>query len=105
MTLNDRTSRICIAVADYFSHPLAIVMLPVICVGYIWMGGVVDNLTLILSVLAISLTQMVLRAQNVDAEAYKLQIAELVKATPKARDDVVREDLTHEDIMRLKEES
>ncbi len=101
---NEKTSRLCIKVADWFSHPLAILLLPAACFAYIWTGGKVDNLTLLLSVLAISLTQMVLRAQNVDAEATKLQMAELVRAIPDARDEVAKEDLTIDDVHRLRKE-
>ncbi len=47
---------------------------------------------------------MVLRAQNVDAEATKLQIAELVKANPRASNEVIREDLTLKEIKKLEKD-
>lgn len=104
MKLKEKASAWCIKVADGFSHPLAIALFPMVCLAYLVVGGIVDDLTLILSILAISLTQMVLRAQNVDAEQSKLQMAELVKSSPDARDVVIREDLTDDQIKELKKE-
>jgi low affinity Fe/Cu permease len=104
MKYNEYASKACIKIADWSSHPIAIVIFPVACFAYLRYGGEVNTLTLILSIVAISLTQMVLRAQNVDAEASKLQMAELVKSNPKANNKVIKEDLSHEQIIELKEE-
>jgi hypothetical protein len=94
---------ICVSVADWSSHPAAIILFPLGCIFYLHTGGAEGRLTLILSVLAISLTQMVLRAQKLETETNKLQMAELVKAIPGARDEVVQEGLTQVEIQALKE--
>jgi low affinity Fe/Cu permease len=102
--LYDYLVKLCIKIADYFANPYSILLLPVVCVGFILLGGAESRLTLVLSILAITLTQMVLIAQNVDQEATKLQIAELVRSSPQARNIVIEEDLSRDDIHELKEE-
>lgn len=104
MKLTDRASLLCIGVSNWFSHPIAITVFPIGCAVYLLAGGHMESLTLILSVLAISLTQMVLNAQSVDMEQTKLQIAELIKVTPKANNIVIKEDLTPEQMRELEEE-
>lgn len=103
MTLSDKMSQFCIKISDWFSHPIAIIALPLACISYLQLGGEEGRLTLILSVLAISLTQMVLNAQSVDMEQTKLQIAELVIATPKARNEVTKKDMTKGELRHLEE--
>lgn len=97
-------SRLCIKISDWFSHPIALVAFPVVCISYLLMGGKENSLTLILSVIAISLTQMVLNAQNVDMEQTKLQISELILANPKARNKVNKKDMTKDEIESLDKE-
>ncbi len=97
-------TKLCIRVADWISHPLCIILLPIFCAVYLYSGGEEGRLTLILSILAISLTQMVLQAQNVDAAETKLQIAELVKATPKASNVVIKNNLDPDDVKKMREE-
>lgn len=95
---------LCVAIANWSSHPAAIILLPLVCILYLYLGGVESRLTLILSILAISLTQMVLKAQNLETETNKLQMAELVKAIPGARNEVAKESLTQAEIQALKKE-
>jgi low affinity Fe/Cu permease len=102
--LRDRIASICILTTDWISHPLAIILFPIVCVAYMMLGGAEGRLTLILSILAISLTQMVLNAQNVDSEATKLQIAELVRVSPEARDTVIDKNLTIDEMKELEKE-
>lgn len=104
MTLTERTSNLCIKIADWFAHPAAIFLFPISCITYIKLGADVNVFTLVLSILAISLTQMILRAQNVDAQATKLQIAELIRTNPEARNVVIKEDLTQDEVKSLKKE-
>lgn len=105
MNLYEKSSKVCIKVSNWFAHPIAVLLFPAVCVGYQEFGGSQLTLTLILSIMSISLTQMVLRAQEVDAMATKLQIAEIVKALPKANNEVIREDLTLDEINKLKKET
>jgi low affinity Fe/Cu permease len=102
--LREKIDKLCVSVSDWFAHPVAIALTPVICGLYLFLGGPEERLTLILSILAISLTQMVLAAQNIDAEASRLQIIELVRAIPNANNKVIKQDLTYEERTKLEEE-
>lgn len=60
-------------------------------------------LTTLLSVLAITLSQMVLASQRREAAASKAQMAELIHAIPGARDDLADADkLTEAQIRELR---
>ena len=97
-------------VADFAAEPLAQVGLAVFCVTWFALRLPVEILTAALSILAITLTQMVLNKQNereIDAHrrdvALHAKLDELVRATSKARDELAGiEVLEDEEIERLK---
>ncbi len=97
-------------VADFAAEPLAQVGLAVFCIAWFALKLPVEILTAALSILAITLTQMVLNKQNereVDAHrrdvALHAKLDELVRATSKARDELAGiEVLEEEEIERLK---
>jgi low affinity Fe/Cu permease len=83
----------------------------VVCVAWFALGLKTDVLTAVLSILAISLTQMVLNRQNErEAEAHRRDVAmhakldELVLASRRARDEVagIEEELEEEEIEELR---
>lgn len=96
--------------ADVAADPLAQIALLLICVVWFAVGLPVEVLTAALSILAITLTQMVLNKQNErEADAHRRDVAlhtkldELVLATSTARDEVAGiEELEEEEIERLK---
>lgn len=96
--------------ADLAAEPLAQVGFAAFCVTWFSMKLPVEILTAALSILAITLTQMVLNKQNereVDAHrrdlALHAKIDELVLATSKARDEIAGiEELEENEIERLK---
>jgi len=71
-------------------HPLAILCMAVGCAAWFLIGGTAaeNTLTLILSVLAITLTQMVLNQQRLSERALHMKIDELVFAIKGARDEI-----------------
>lgn len=77
--------------ASEFAKPYAIVGVPVLCVAWLVAGLDVDVLTLILSIVAITMTQLVLVSQGKTEELMKAQMAELIRAIPGA-DDALAED-------------
>ena len=97
-------------VADFAAEPLAQVGLAVFCITWFALRLPVEILTAALSILAITLTQMVLNKQNereIDAHrrdvALHAKLDELVRATSKARDELAGiEVLEEEEIERLK---
>lgn len=99
-------------VADFAANPLAQLGLIGFCAAWFYAGLPVDILTAALSILAITLTQMVLNKQNErEADAHRRDIAlhakidELVHASEKARDELAGiEDLEEEEIERLRSE-
>jgi low affinity Fe/Cu permease len=99
-------------VADVFAHPYAQIGFIVVCVAWFAIGFNINLLTAALSIMAITLTQMVLNNQNErEAEARRRDIAmhakldELISASRKARNDLVGlEDRDEEEIVQLKEE-
>jgi low affinity Fe/Cu permease len=103
--------RISSAVSDFSAHPYAQAGLIIFCVTWFLSGWPVDILTAGLSILAISLTQMVLNRQNErEREAHRRDVAmhakldELVIASRRARDEMAGiEELDEEDIVDLKE--
>jgi len=98
-------------VSDFSAHPYVQFGLVVFCAAWFLVGLPVDILTAALSILAISLTQMVLNRQNErEREAHRRDVAmhakldELVIATKRARDEMAGiEEMDEEDIVELKE--
>ena len=102
-------------VSSWFSglsaHPFAQIGLVAFCIVWFASGLPVDILTAGLSILAITLTQMVLNRQiEREADAHRRDVAmhakldELVLATRGARDEMAGiEELDEEDIIELKE--
>ena len=103
--------RISSAVSDFSAHPSVQLGFVIFCVMWFLSGWPVDILTAALSILAISLTQMVLNRQNErEREAHRRDVAmhakldELVIASRRARDEMAGiEELEEEDIVELKE--
>ena len=99
-------------VANVFAHPYAQIGFIVVCVAWFAIGFNINLLTAALSIMAITLTQMVLNNQNErEDEARRRDIAmhakldELIAASRKARNDLVGlEDRDEEEIVQLKNE-
>jgi low affinity Fe/Cu permease len=117
---NDKKSRLVAigdAISDWmsklFAHPYMQVGVIAFCILWFALGWHADTLTAALSVIAITLTQMVLNGQyEREAEAHRRDVAmhakldELIKATKRARDEMVGiEELEEEQIAELKEEA
>lgn len=98
-------------VADVAAHPFAQVGLVLICVAWFVFAWPVDWLTAVLSILAITLTQMVLNRQHErEKEAHRRDVAlhakldELLIASKRARDELAGiEELEEEEIEELRE--
>lgn len=98
-------------IADVSAHPFAQVGVILLCVVWFLMPWRVDILTATLSILAITLSQMVLnRQQEREREAHRRDVAlhakldELLHASRRARDELAGiEELEEEEIARLKE--
>ena len=98
-------------VADLFAHPAMQIGVIVFCVGWFVLGLKTDLLTAALSILAITLTQMVLNSQKErEADDRRRDVAmhakldELLIAMKGARDEMAGiEELDEEDIVELKE--
>lgn len=96
--------------ADISADPLAQIGLLVFCIIWFVARLPVEVLTAALSIMAITLSQMVLNKQNErEAESHRRDIAlhakldELVRATSEARDEIAGiEDLEEDEIERLK---
>jgi low affinity Fe/Cu permease len=99
-------------VADVAAHPYAQIGFIVICLAWFAIGFDINVLTAALSIMAITLTQMVLNNQNErEAEAHRRDVAmhakldELISASRRARNDfVAAEELDEDEIVQLKEE-
>ena len=109
--VGDRLSE---AVARLFAHPIMHIGVILICAAWFFVGLPTDLLTAALSIMAITLTQMVLNGQyDREAEAHRRDVAmhakldELIKATRRARDEMVgiEEELDEEQIRELREEA
>lgn len=76
--------------ANLAGHPFAILTVAVVCAAWFIIGGTAaeNTLTLALSVLAITLTQMVLNQQRLSERALHMKIDELVFAMKGARDEI-----------------
>ncbi|WP_300973047.1 low affinity iron permease family protein [Sphingomonas sp. LHG3406-1] len=102
------------ALARLFAHPVMHIAVILFCCAWFLVGLPTDLLTAALSILAITLAQMVLNGQyDREAEAHRRDVAmhakldELIKATRRARDEMVgiEEDLDEEQIRELREEA
>ena len=97
--------------ADFAANPLAQIGLIIFCAAWFALRLPVELLTATLSILAITLTQMVLNKQNErEGDAHRRDIAlhakidELVLASTRARDEIAGiEELDEEEIQRLKQ--
>jgi len=102
--------RISAKVADLAADPFAQIALLIVCIVWFAVGLPAEVLTAGLSILAITLTQMVLNKQNereVDAHrrdvALHTKLDELVLATSSARDEIAGiEELEEEEIEDLR---
>lgn len=98
-------------VSDVAGHPFAQVGFILLCVAWLLVGWNVNVLTAALSILAITLTQMVLNSQKErETDAHRRDIAmhakldELIAASRRARNDFVGvEEKAEEEIVELKE--
>lgn len=98
-------------IADISAHPFAQVGIILVCVLWFVVPWRVDILTAALSILAITLSQMVLnRQQEREKEAHRRDVAlhakldELLIASRRARDELAGiEELEEEEIEQLKE--
>jgi low affinity Fe/Cu permease len=99
-------------VSDLAANPFAQLGVLLFCVGWFALGLPVDILTAALSILAITLTQMVLnRQQDREKDAHRRDVAlhakldELLHASKRARDELAGiEELEEEEIAELVEE-
>lgn len=111
MTLDQLGSRVSEWASDLAAQPLAQVGLLIFCIAWFVLKLPTDLLTAALSILAITLTQMVLNRQNErERDAHQRDVAmhakldELVLATKRARDEMAGiEELPEEKIAKLKE--
>lgn len=83
-----RFERLACRTATWFSTPTSLIGIPVACAAWLLAGLSVDLLTNWLSIFAITITQLVLVAQDADTRSTKEMIRELVRATPEADDAV-----------------
>jgi low affinity Fe/Cu permease len=102
------------ALSRLFAHAGMQIGVILFCILWFVLGLHADLLTATLSILAITLTQMVLNGQyDREAEAHRREVAmhakldELIKATKSARDEMVgiEEGLDEEQIRELREEA
>jgi low affinity Fe/Cu permease len=97
--------RISDRVSNLAGHPATILAVAVFCAAWFLVGGQAgeNTLTLILSVLAITLTQMVLNQQRRSEEALHMKIDELILAKRGARDELAGlEHKSEEEVKRLR---
>jgi low affinity Fe/Cu permease len=98
-------------VADVAAHPFAQVGLVLLCALWVAVAWRIDVLTAALSILAITLTQMVLNRQHErEKEAHRRDVAlhakldELLIASKRARDELAGiEELEEEEIEEIRE--
>jgi low affinity Fe/Cu permease len=98
-------------VSDVAAHPYAQLALVLVCISWFTLGLDTNLLTAALSILAITLTQMVLNRQNErEAEAHRRDVAmhakldELIIAVRRAHNEMAGiEELPEEVIVQLKE--
>jgi low affinity Fe/Cu permease len=106
--------RISDAFSRLFAHAAMQIAVIVFCLLWFWFGFHAEGLTAALSILAITLTQMVLNGQyDREAEARRRDVAmnakldELIHATKRARDEMagIEEELDEAEIRELREEA
>lgn len=108
--LRDFGCRVSGLVADVAAHPAMQLGFVLVCIAWFALGLRVDILTAGLSILAITLTQMVLnRQEEREADAHRRDVAlhakldELVHASRRARDELAGvEELEEEEIEALR---
>lgn len=111
LTLNQIGCRISVWASNFAAQPLAQVGLLIVCISWFALKLPTDLLTAALSIMAITLTQMVLNRQNErERDAHQRDVAmhakldELVLANKRARDEMAGiEDLPEHKIAKLKE--
>ncbi len=81
-------NRIVCAITTALASPLAIVAVPLACVGAARLLSE-TALTLVLSIMAISITQLVLRSGDQDTRALQLKLDEMIRATAAADDSLI----------------
>ena len=88
--------------ANLAGHPVSIIVLIIVCLLWLQMFGQKGQnlLTLILSILAITLTQMVLNQQRRSELALHLKIDELITSHDGARDELAGIETADEDTLR-----
>lgn len=99
-------------VSDFAAHPYVQLGVVIFCIAWFVFGISTDLLTAALSILAISLSQMVLNRQNErEIEAHRRDVAmhakldELIAAKKGARNDFIgMEEKEEEEIVQLKDE-
>ena len=93
--------RVCDFIANLAGHPAAILVLIFACLVWLAVTGSAGQnlLTLILSILAITLTQMVLNQQRRSELALHLKIYELITALDGARDELAGIEAADEDTL------
>lgn len=79
----------CLAAA-FFAHPASIAGFPIACAVWWYFGLPMEPLLVVLSVLAISMTQLILMSSDHDTKAMQRKLDELIHATDQA-DDAVAE--------------
>ena len=100
-------------VSDMFAHPITQLGFILLCLAWFLSGWPTDLLTAALSIMAITLTQMVLNRQNErEAEAHRRDVAmhakldELIIAVTHAHNELAGiEELPEEVILEMKEET
>lgn len=88
MTLYNAACSLARRIASLFAHPWAIILFPVLCLVWFFAGGGELGLTLFLSILAISVTQLVLLSQDRDTKAIHAKLDALIQGVPGADDNV-----------------
>ena len=93
--------RICDFIANLAGHPASIIVLIVACLMWLGVTGSAGQnlLTLMLSILAITLTQMVLNQQRRSELALHLKIDELITALDGARNELAGIETADEDTL------
>lgn len=87
-----RFERLACRTSDWFASPVALILIPTLCFSWIMLGMSVDTLTFVLSILALTLTQLVLVGQQTGERAMQHKLDELVIAVPDADSTVAGEE-------------
>ena len=85
------------------AHPITIVALILGCLTWWWFGLPESTLTMVLSIAALTFSQLVLAAGRRFESAVNARLDELVFAVPEAREDLLHaEELTEAEIKELR---